>query len=97
MYVKENSFLDRYVGEVVSKKIAEIIADGYYLNISLDSKPRKFFRYYQLLKENLNGGIDDIINVGVIKRIKDFKYDYVIQVIDGFDNNVSEEKVLKGW
>ena len=90
----ENTGLDLLLNKKVSEKMAELLSDGYVLSVSNTDKPAKYFRYYQFIKYYNNGLIDDIVVIGILKPSKHLDYHYVMQIIDGLDNNIVEEKVF---
>ena len=87
-----NRTADRKLVEVVNKKMAELLQDGWVLNVAKQAKPARFFQYFEFVQYGNYG--DDVMAIGVVKKVKGvFEYGYVVQIIDDQDCINEEFKV----
>lgn len=88
----ENGFTEKRLNEVVSNKVAGLLADGYKLYVSDNEAPEKYFRYYRFVKYDLNGYLEDAVAIGIMKKVISFsEYAYIVHVLDYQDFVVEEE------
>lgn len=90
----KNNHADDKLVEVVNKKMTELLQDGWFLNVARMDKPVQFFKYFEFVQYNRNGYIEDVMAIGVVKKVKGvFEYGYVVQIIDNQDCINEEVKV----